>query len=59
MHLLNTRSVFFLIETVAFLLPTLPDQLWMRLVIGLVYAIAHALGGQKEWSNFKRRKIAE
>jgi hypothetical protein len=56
---MEPRWWFFLVETIAFLLPTLPPALWMRLVIGFVYAIAHALGGQKEWAAYKHRTIAQ
>jgi hypothetical protein len=42
-----------LLELIGFLLPALPPQLWMRLLILAVYFIAHMYGLQYRYKHMK------
>lgn len=48
-----TPHLFSAIELVAFILPALPKQLWLRLTILSIYFIGHAIGLNKVYKAFK------
>jgi hypothetical protein len=51
----GAHEFFFTIEAFAFLLPALPNERWVRLVILTVYLIGHCFGLNKVYSQIKNK----
>jgi hypothetical protein len=48
------KTAFDTLEAFAFILPALPDNLWIRLLILLIYFIAHYIKLQYEYVKIKK-----
>ena len=55
MDVLYYKLFFNFIEVFAFILPALPSSIWIRLVILLIYLIAHFYKLQYKYAQFKRK----
>uniref|UniRef100_A0A6C0JMM7 Uncharacterized protein n=1 Tax=viral metagenome TaxID=1070528 RepID=A0A6C0JMM7_9ZZZZ len=52
--MIKTKTIFDALEAFAFILPALPDNLWIRLLILVIYFIAHYNKLQYEYLKIKK-----